>query len=89
MVNQLLPLWLSWLPIWEDEAEIPHVYNFLFALIEQNHPLIMGENNSNLPRLVYIITETVSRNSLDINTEVGQKMVAFIKSVKVMPLVVL
>lgn len=83
MINQLLPIWLSWLPIWEDEAEIPHVYSFLFTLIEQSHPLIMGENNSNLPRLVYIITETVSRNSLDVNTEIGQKMVAFILSIRV------
>lgn len=33
--NELLPTWLSWLPIWEDEEELPDVYGFLLLLIEK------------------------------------------------------
>lgn len=81
--NEILPLWLSWLPIWEDEAELPQVYGFLFTLIEHNHPVIMGENNSNLPRIVFIITEVLARRAIDLNSEIGQKIIAFISSLRV------
>ena len=33
-VNDILPLWLSWLPIVEDKEEAPHVYGYLCDLIE-------------------------------------------------------
>lgn len=34
-VNEMLPLWFSWLPVYEDEEELPHVYGFLMLLIER------------------------------------------------------
>ncbi|RWS30151.1 importin-5-like protein [Leptotrombidium deliense] len=82
-VNELLPLWFSWLPIWEDEEELPHVFNFLFSLIEVNHPVIMGTNNSNLPRIVAIIGEVLARNAIVITSDVGQKIVTFLSSLRV------
>ena len=33
-VNEILPHWLSWLPVWEDEDEAVHIYNYLCDLIE-------------------------------------------------------
>ena len=33
-VNELVPHWLSWLPVWEDEEEAVHVYNYFCDLIE-------------------------------------------------------
>ena len=33
--DEILPHWLSWLPIWDDEDEVLHVYNYLADLIEQ------------------------------------------------------
>lgn len=33
-MEELIPVWVSWLPIWEDEAEAKFVYNFLCSLLE-------------------------------------------------------
>lgn len=41
-LNEILPLWFSWLPVVEDADEAPHVYGYLCDLIEQNNPLILG-----------------------------------------------
>ena len=34
-LDNILPLWLSWLPVIEDKKEAPHVYNYLCDLIEK------------------------------------------------------
>lgn len=34
-VNEVLPVWFGWLPIWEDEDELPDVYGFLLYLLEK------------------------------------------------------
>lgn len=41
-LNELLPLWFSWLPVVEDADEAPHVYGYLCDLIEQNNAIILG-----------------------------------------------
>jgi hypothetical protein len=41
-----------WLPVSEDVDEAPYVYGYLCNLIEANHPLILGPQNSYLPRQV-------------------------------------
>ena len=33
-VNEILASWLSWLPVWEDDDEAIHIYNYLCDLIE-------------------------------------------------------
>jgi hypothetical protein len=33
-LGDILPLWLGWLPVWEDNEEAGHVYGFLCDLIE-------------------------------------------------------
>ena len=33
-LEEILPHWLSWLPVWEDEEEAVHIYNYLCDLIE-------------------------------------------------------
>lgn len=34
-LNEVLPVWLNWLPVYEDEEELPHVYGFLLFLLEK------------------------------------------------------
>ena len=34
-VDALIPCWLSWLPIWEDEEEVIYVYTFLYQLLQR------------------------------------------------------
>lgn len=81
-VNEIIPVWFSWLPAWEDESELPYIYNFLFMLIENKHPAILGENNSNLLRLLYIFSEVLCRNSVELTSEIGQKIVMFLNELK-------
>ena len=81
-VNEIIPIWFNWLPAWEDESELPYIYNFLFMLIENKHPAILGENNSNLPRLLFIFAEVLCRNAVELNSEIGQKLLLFLNSLK-------
>ena len=34
-VDDIIPVWLSWLPILEDKEEAPHVYGYLCDLIQR------------------------------------------------------
>ena len=33
-VDEILPHWLTWLPVWEDEDEAVHIYGYLCDLVE-------------------------------------------------------
>lgn len=43
-VNEILPIWFSWLPVIEDVDESPHVYGYMCDLIEQNNQFILGKS---------------------------------------------
>lgn len=45
--EEILPVWFNWLPVVEDSVEAPHVYGYLCDLIEQNHPVILGNTLGN------------------------------------------
>jgi len=34
-LDSILPVWLSWLPVYEDKEEAPHIYSYLCELIEK------------------------------------------------------
>ncbi|XP_054167473.1 importin-5-like [Oppia nitens] len=81
-VDNVLPVWLSWLPVWEDEEEIPHIYGFLYSLLEGNHSVIMGPSNSNLPHIVAAIAEVLARMSIDSKSDLGQKLISYLQFIK-------
>uniref|UniRef100_A0A7M4FMW9 Importin 5 n=1 Tax=Crocodylus porosus TaxID=8502 RepID=A0A7M4FMW9_CROPO len=56
-VEEVLPHWLSWLPLHEDKEEAVHTFNYLCDLIESNNTVVLGPNNSNLPRIFGIIAD--------------------------------
>uniref|UniRef100_A0A674HVH8 Importin 5 n=1 Tax=Taeniopygia guttata TaxID=59729 RepID=A0A674HVH8_TAEGU len=56
-VEEVLPHWLSWLPLHEDKEEAVHTFNYLCDLLESNNPIVLGPNNSNLPRILGIIAD--------------------------------
>uniref|UniRef100_H3B692 Importin-5 n=1 Tax=Latimeria chalumnae TaxID=7897 RepID=H3B692_LATCH len=58
-VNEVLPHWLSWLPVQEDREEAVHTFSYLCDLIESNNPIVLGPNNSNLPRIFCIIADGI------------------------------
>ncbi|KAK3095190.1 hypothetical protein FSP39_011221 [Pinctada imbricata] len=81
-INEILPLWFSWLPVWEDEDEAVHIYNYLCDLIEMNHPVILGANNENLPRIVCIIGEAFSKECISTDDPLYSRMVNIVKQVQ-------
>ncbi|XP_054270328.1 importin-5 isoform X2 [Macrosteles quadrilineatus] len=81
-VDEILPHWLSWLPVSEDKEEAPHVYGYLCHLIENNHPVILGPSNANLPKLIAIIAEAFSREAITSDHVVGQRMLNIVRQIQ-------
>ncbi|KAI0224095.1 Importin-5 [Lamellibrachia satsuma] len=81
-VDEILPHWLSWLPVWEDEDEAVHVYGYLCDLIEMNHPLVLGENNQNLPRIMSIIAEAFLKDAITPTSDVGKRLANIVRQVQ-------
>lgn len=84
-MNFSLVLRFSWLPVIEDEEEAPHVYGYLCDLIQANHPIVLGANNTNLPRIVCIIAEAFYRDVIDPNHEIGRRMLEIVKQIEQSP----
>ncbi|KAH3758989.1 ARM family protein [Pelomyxa schiedti] len=53
-LSEVLPLWLSFLPVTEDAMEAHQCYDTLCHFIESGNPHILGANYSNLPHLVKV-----------------------------------
>lgn len=74
---------LSWLPVWEDVDEAPHIYGYLCHLIETNNSIIIGPNSSNIPRLIAIIAEAFARDALPYEHPVSQRMANIVRQIQV------
>ena len=74
---------LNWLPVVEDVDESPYVYGYLCDLIEGNHPIILGPNNTNIPRIIAIFAEAFSVEALPATNEVHKRMVNITRQVQV------
>lgn len=75
----------QWLPVVEDEEEAPPVYGYLCDLIQANHPIILGANNTNLPRIVSIIAEAFNKDVIGVTNEVGRRMIEIVKQIEQNP----
>ncbi|SPP83609.1 importin-5 [Drosophila guanche] len=84
-VDELIGVWFSWLPISEDPEEAAHIYGYMCDLIEANHPVILGANNSNLPRIVSIIAEAYCTKVLEATSATGTRMLTIVKQVESNP----
>jgi hypothetical protein len=49
-----------------------------------NHPLILGPNTSNLPKLIAIIAEAFARDAIDVEHEVAKRMVGLVREIQVL-----
>jgi hypothetical protein len=81
-VEEILPHWLSSLPVWEDEDEAVHIYSFLCDLIEMGNATIIGHNHSNLPHILAVMAEAFVRESLKKENELIERMVKIITQIK-------
>ncbi|XP_072884532.1 importin-5 isoform X2 [Hemitrygon akajei] len=81
-VNEILPHWLSWLPLHEDKEEAVHTFNYLCDLIESNNPIVLGPNNSSLPRVFAIIAEGLANEAIKNEDACSKRLANVIRQVQ-------
>uniref|UniRef100_A0A1W7RAB9 Importin-5 n=1 Tax=Hadrurus spadix TaxID=141984 RepID=A0A1W7RAB9_9SCOR len=81
-VEEIIPHWLSWLPVWEDEDEAPHVYGFLCTLLEQSNHILLGPDNCNLPRIIMVMSEIFLHEAIKLESDVGKRMLNLLRLVQ-------
>ncbi|XP_069614109.1 importin-5 [Ranitomeya imitator] len=81
-VDEVLPHWLSWLPLHEDKEEAVHTFNFLCDLLESNNPIVLGPNNSNLPRIFSIIADGGVHESVKNEDLCGKRLANVVRQVQ-------
>ncbi|XP_061548933.1 importin-5 [Phycodurus eques] len=82
-VNEILPHWISWLPLNEDKEEAVHTFDFLCDLIESNNPIVLGPDNSNLPKLFLIIADGVANESVKSEDACSKRLANVVRQVQV------
>ncbi|RNA44474.1 Importin-5, partial [Brachionus plicatilis] len=81
-VNQLLPTWFSWLPVYDDTEETPHTYGFLCDQVEANSEIVLGVNHCNIPRIIQVIVDCILREGIDMENIVAKRMTNICKHVQ-------
>nr|XP_033205678.1 importin-5 [Bombus vancouverensis nearcticus] len=81
-VDEILPYWVSWLPVVEDRDEAPHVYGYLCDLIEANHVIVLGPNNANLPRLISFFAEAFCQNVVSTDNPVMGRILSIVRQIQ-------
>jgi len=68
-INTIVPQWLGYLPLKWDPKEAVDQHELLVEIIEKNPSIVIGNENSNLPRLLrilaYVIDTKYSSEELD------------------------
>lgn len=81
-LDEVVPLWLSWLPIWEDKDEMDTVYGLLCDLLEANSPYVLGPNGGNLPRIVQIVAECFARKALADDSTAKPRLINLLRMIQ-------
>ncbi|CAF3171888.1 unnamed protein product [Rotaria socialis] len=84
-LDKLHQVWLSWLPIFEDTEETPYVYGYLCDLIESNNPVIIGQDNANVPNVIKLFADAFAKSSIEVDSVVGQRMILILRHVQTIP----
>ncbi|XP_066113316.1 ran-binding protein 6 isoform X2 [Saccopteryx bilineata] len=80
-IDEVLPHWLSWLPLHEDKEEAIQTLSFLCDLIESNHPVVLGPNNSNLPKIISIIAEGKLNETINYEDPCAKRLANVIRQI--------
>eukprot|EP01006_Ploeotia_vitrea_P036976 TRINITY_DN66079_c7_g2_i3.p1 TRINITY_DN66079_c7_g2~~TRINITY_DN66079_c7_g2_i3.p1 ORF type:complete len:1144 (+),score=626.30 TRINITY_DN66079_c7_g2_i3:69-3434(+) len=75
--------WLANLPMLQDPTEGPATYNLLLDAVSKQHPVILGPNNANVPRILSVCLEELHRYNPNseyglIDADARNKMVRFV-----------
>jgi len=83
--SEVVPMWISWLPIWEDKDEMDSVYGLLCDLLESNSPYALGQDASNLPNIVRIIAESLLRECFPPSHPIKGRLLNLVRMVQSNP----
>lgn len=61
------------------------MYGYFCDLIQGNHPIILGVNNTNLPRIVSVIAEAFATEVITAKHDEGTRMLGIVKQVESNP----
>eukprot|EP00922_Rhytidocystis_sp_ex-Travisia-forbesii_P038038 GHVS01056648.1.p1 GENE.GHVS01056648.1~~GHVS01056648.1.p1 ORF type:complete len:623 (+),score=97.40 GHVS01056648.1:2240-4108(+) len=70
--NNSVKGWLDYLPLKEDLEEAKRVHGDLVRMMEENNPLVLGNDNSNLSQLVGVLANIYKTESSD--TDIDEKI---------------
>ncbi|KAH7296218.1 hypothetical protein KP509_26G014000 [Ceratopteris richardii] len=80
--TQVVPAWLSCLPIRNDLVEAKIVHDQLCSMVERSDPVVLGANNQNLPQIISIFAEVlIAGNDLASETTVD-RVVNFLRRIQ-------
>ncbi|KAJ3084297.1 hypothetical protein HK102_000705 [Quaeritorhiza haematococci] len=80
-VDSVLPAWVAALPIVNDDQEAPHTYSYLLELLQRNHSAVIGENRSNLPKLITIFTDALTSDILAEHEQLAAQLVQSLRAI--------
>jgi len=64
-VAELLPLWVSWLPVQYDKVESRIIYGLLCDFIESNNTHLLGANGERVPRIIGLLFGALGSDLVD------------------------
>jgi hypothetical protein len=82
-LEQILPVWLHWLPVTQDEEEALMVYNNLCNFIDQAAVKILGPQYEHLPKVVSVFAEILGTSLVDGN--LTRRITTIIKGLQQLP----
>ncbi|CAF2103081.1 unnamed protein product [Rotaria magnacalcarata] len=65
--------------------ETPNVYGYLCDLIESYNPVIIGQDNANVPNVIKLFTDAFAKSSIEVDSVVGQRMILILRHVQTIP----
>ncbi|KAE8021927.1 hypothetical protein FH972_007774 [Carpinus fangiana] len=76
---QVVPIWLSYLPIKDDSAEAKVVHEQLCSMVERSDKELLGPDNLHLPKIIEVFTEVVAERDNLATGETADRMVALLR----------
>jgi hypothetical protein len=81
--NELLPIFMSALPVGGDIIEAKIVHENLIKLIQSNNPVILGQGSKNIPRLLQIMADIVDTKL--VNDDTNKAIIQILKQLSSQP----
>eukprot|EP00696_Hemimastix_kukwesjijk_P019154 gnl/Hemi2/8355_TR2883_c0_g1_i1.p1 gnl/Hemi2/8355_TR2883_c0_g1~~gnl/Hemi2/8355_TR2883_c0_g1_i1.p1 ORF type:complete len:871 (+),score=328.96 gnl/Hemi2/8355_TR2883_c0_g1_i1:207-2819(+) len=64
-LDQLLPFFLNYLPVHGDNIESKAIYGYLCTFIEEQNPLILGQDFCNIPKIISVFADCLGTDYVD------------------------